>query len=1210
MSLKELKVASLAAVIAVSGFGGLTSHPLAAEAAPAVVNINGTDVGRSFEGIGGVFSNGMTKLLMDYPEDQRDDILGLLFKPKFGAALQHVKIEIGTDVNSSSGVEPSHMRSSTDFDITRGSGLWTAQQAKALNPNVKLEALRWGTPAWIANDGDLYTYYKNFLEGAKTTYGLSFDYLGPDKNEHTTSSAWSPSGASRNFVVNTLRPGLDADGFEDVGLVAADSNTGWWIADRAAADPALKNALVAVNAHYLLESTAAAQNLGLPLWDGEDLAPSRSDWVKGPLDTAFRIINMYATAKMTKYEMHPAVESSYPNTPFNYKSLIVANTPWTGHYDIQPGLWTIAHFTQFSEVGWKYIDSGNYIDDRGGYMMLKDPASGNWSLIVLNVSAVPKEYTFNLSGGLSTGTVRQWKTTETSQFIQQANVTPSSGSFTVTIDPFSIYTFTTTTGQQKGTAAHANPSSAAFSLATEYTDTFNGYSTGKQPKYFSDQGGAFEAATEGGGKALAQVIDASKRPADWKYRTTPDPYTIMGSVDWRNYEVEADLKLTASSGYVMLGGRVNHNRKTIAAEGADVPAGGYQLKLNADDTWQLRAASRVIASGTYSGFAPNAWFNVKLRFNGTNIKAYIHPVTEPNNVTLLADVNDTEFPSGQIQLGSGYNTARFDNLAIREINASTTVDVKRFDDADGNLTYLGAWEAVGSDYENFYRTQVGSRTEGDRLQFGFNGGMIAILGTADADGGQADVYLDGSSTPDATIDLYSPSRKHRRAVYTKSGLAPGEHTIKLVVKGTHHPASIDSFVRIDAVELSGGAGTLSKLENEYIHDTFGTTASTGVVPPNWALAADSGVSATVELNGTAKMLRLNDTVSAGKAVLERKFAPAGETVTWQFDYKRTTSVGSWNRFFLQNNGARAVELYDTDSAGFAYNTADGTKVSLMTVTPGTSYAIKVVANMSTRTFEVWVDGVKKTGATPPSFYNTSVSQVDRIRVETSGSNSATTTAFLDNMSITAPGGTSRMAVKDTFDAYAGGTLAADPLATIGGLAMQRLDWVVDFPDASNTCKVDDTVPGGGDHSFKCTDALTNDNVIATKDFDRKTSGYITAEYKFRQDATGKWTRFFVANGPVNAIEIYDSSSAGGLAFKDASGTELLLGSITANTWYTVKLVIDVDDKKFDAFLDGEQKLMNQPFTNPDFAGIDRLVFQTGGSTTSNVWLDDVKVTLQ
>eukprot|EP01052_Picozoa_sp_SAG31_P077131 SAG31_NODE_36469_length_313_cov_0.696262_1_plen_47_part_10 len=47
-------------------------------------------------------------MLVDYPEQQRNELLDLLFKPKFGMALQTVKVEIGCDGDTTQGSEPTH----------------------------------------------------------------------------------------------------------------------------------------------------------------------------------------------------------------------------------------------------------------------------------------------------------------------------------------------------------------------------------------------------------------------------------------------------------------------------------------------------------------------------------------------------------------------------------------------------------------------------------------------------------------------------------------------------------------------------------------------------------------------------------------------------------------------------------------------------------------------------------------------------------------------------------------------------------------------------------------------------------------------------------------------------------------------------------------------------------------------------------------------
>ena len=84
------------------------------------VVLDGNGKGRVFDGLGAVSAGASSRLLIDYPEPQRSQILDYLFKPGYGAALQHLKVEIGADVNSTDGSEPSHMRSPADHDSTRG----------------------------------------------------------------------------------------------------------------------------------------------------------------------------------------------------------------------------------------------------------------------------------------------------------------------------------------------------------------------------------------------------------------------------------------------------------------------------------------------------------------------------------------------------------------------------------------------------------------------------------------------------------------------------------------------------------------------------------------------------------------------------------------------------------------------------------------------------------------------------------------------------------------------------------------------------------------------------------------------------------------------------------------------------------------------------------------------------------------------------------
>jgi len=64
-----------------------------------------------------------------------------------------------------------------------------------------------------------------------------------------------------------------------------------------------------------------------------------------------------------------------------------------------------------------------------------------------------------------------WRTNATAQFIRQSDITPTNGTFSLSIDGNSIYTISTTTDQQKGTFATAVPPQSHFLSPTTKTTT-------------------------------------------------------------------------------------------------------------------------------------------------------------------------------------------------------------------------------------------------------------------------------------------------------------------------------------------------------------------------------------------------------------------------------------------------------------------------------------------------------------------------------------------------------------------------------------------------------------------------------------------------------------------------------------------------------------------------------------------------------------------
>uniref|UniRef100_A0A5F8H9K7 Galactocerebrosidase n=1 Tax=Monodelphis domestica TaxID=13616 RepID=A0A5F8H9K7_MONDO len=145
------------------------------------------ELGRLFDGIGGMSGGGAaSRLLVNYPEPHRSEILDYLFKPNFGASLHILKVGIGGDGQTTDGTEPSHMHYKGDENYFRGYEWWLMKEAKKRNPNIRLFGLPWSFPGWLGpGKSDPYDnmtmtalYVVSWILGAKKHHELDIDYIG------------------------------------------------------------------------------------------------------------------------------------------------------------------------------------------------------------------------------------------------------------------------------------------------------------------------------------------------------------------------------------------------------------------------------------------------------------------------------------------------------------------------------------------------------------------------------------------------------------------------------------------------------------------------------------------------------------------------------------------------------------------------------------------------------------------------------------------------------------------------------------------------------------------------------------------------------------------------------------------------------------------------------------------------------------------------
>ena len=648
----------------------LVAAVLLALAAPAAaadtIDVNGSSGGRTFDGIGGLSAGASSRLLYDYHEPERSQILDYLFKPDYGAAGQILKVEIGGDTNSTDGAEASHERTRGDVHCGRGYEWWLMREAKSRNPNIKLWALEWGAPGWL--DGGFWSqdnidYLLAWLDCARSQ-GLTIDYVG----------GWNERGFDADWYIAWDR--ALAARYPDVKIVAADAiSDKWAVASAMRRNPAFDAAVDIVGVHdpctqrslyQRCPSTADALALDKPLWDSEQSSEGH-DVGAEPLARAMN--RQYIDGRMTANVNWALISAWYADLPIADTGLLLAENPWSGHYRVGKSIWVHAHTAQFTQPGWRYLDSGSgYTAGGASYVTLRAPSGGDWSTVIETMdSTQPETVDVAVSGGLSEGPLQLWSSDLRSSdpadmFVHSGDVEASGGHVTLSLEPGHVYTLSSTTGQHKGTARPAAGMGERMRLPWREdfehvgADGARGRSApGRLARYFSDLNGAFETASCGAGRqgtCYRQVVE--RKPIAWNGTGSLAPTTVAGDPRWwGDYEVRARVRL-AAPGSVQLLGRVDAQKGTRVS--------GYHLEVSDTGEWRLFAQDLIgpdaeLASGRVP-FGAGEWHRLALRFRGAGIGVRI-------DGHRVAKVRDTRHLTGQIGLGTGdFSPAEFDDVSV------------------------------------------------------------------------------------------------------------------------------------------------------------------------------------------------------------------------------------------------------------------------------------------------------------------------------------------------------------------------------------------------------------------------------------------------------------------------------------------------------------------------------------------------------------------
>lgn len=802
-----------------------------------------------FRGAGMVSGNNSSRLLLDYKAEHPDkynEILEYLFGEK-GIGITFLKLEMGSDVNSSSGTEPSVKRTEDEeADVTRGAGYQLAADAKKINPDLTLDMLWWSEPKWITEAEDVYAarykWYKETLDAAFETYGLKFDYVSAVQNERAADYDWV------KYLSEHLKAETDCPyDYSKIKIVGGEEVCSWNFANEMLKDEELLNAVDVVGSHYTSMSTDAAKKLadeyGKELWFSEgssSMSYSQGTYrfdgngsglgdLNGALDIANRLIMMYASGRMTMCELQPVIAAYYDGVCYCQKQFINACDPWSGYYYLDSGFFMSLHFSQFMKKGWTYIDGACHADAKTGgdghalvdsvysYLTAADPSSGDYSTVITNTTDEPITYDFTVSNlEKASSSVDVWETRgpdsgsyDENYFKKIDTITPSESggkySYSVTVKPYSIVTVSTVEAENCYSNA---PESERTILALPYSDDYEYAeypedhlaSRGGAPRYTTDEGGAFEVESIDGNNVLVQQITKDIKARDWGY--TPNPTTNFGDDRWYNYSVSADVRLCEtdepSKNYAGVGLRYNQGH---AGES------GYWFKLCEDGAYSLMKNKTVLESGS-ADIDVHSFNTLKISASENNIKCFIGGET----VIDYTEKDSAVQSAGRAAFYSSFNKNMFDDLLVEE---NENCYITRYDNTDLCCDYSGSWNHTTMGSFKTYKRTSSDGEQGAVMMIRFSGNGFAVTGENKKDA-VINVKIDGE---EAVSGYAVPNGGLREIAYSLNGLSDGEHTAEIeVVSGT---------LNVDSVQISGGElhFTADAPEEEQPEDAVGNGSS-------------------------------------------------------------------------------------------------------------------------------------------------------------------------------------------------------------------------------------------------------------------------------------------------------------------------------------------------------------------------------------------------
>lgn len=193
------------------------------------------------------------------------------------------------------------------------------------------------------------------------------------------------------------------------------------------------------------------------------------------------------------------------------------------------------------------------------------------------------------------------------------------------------------------------------------------------------------------------------------------------------------------------------------------------------------------------------------------------------------------------------------------------------DDAASAVTYSSSvWTHASNEPDFHANTKSGTDQLHQWCQVAFTGTNVSLYGRKFNNAAKLTVYIDGSSTPAAVVDCYSPTDMWRTELCRITGLSNAAHTAKFVITA-HNPVSAGNWVSLDYVQVAAVTPPALPVVTD-IDDTAATYAGTWTAVATDAVqygktrhtSSTTGSSATFSFTGTGVRLLATRAGDCGK----------------------------------------------------------------------------------------------------------------------------------------------------------------------------------------------------------------------------------------------------------------------------------------------------------------------------------------------------------